>query len=60
MDVPFRALGRVIAHEIYHILAQTTEHDESGVAKAAFSLEDLMVDGFAFNPAGLQRLKIPD
>ena len=30
-----RALARVIAHEIYHILAETTEHEDAGLAKAA-------------------------
>src|SRR6516164_5617416 len=36
-----RALARVAAHEIYHIVAQTAEHQEKGVAKASFSSRDL-------------------
>ena len=51
-----RALGRVIAHELYHILAQTTEHAEAGVAKASFSVQDLLDRNFSFNSASLERL----
>jgi hypothetical protein len=52
-----RALGRVVAHELYHILALTTEHAEAGVAKPSFSAQDLMSDRFSFNPASLERLR---
>jgi len=51
-----RAVARVAAHEIYHILAQTPDHDESGVAKASFSPGDLMVEGFRFRASSLHRL----
>jgi hypothetical protein len=51
-----RALGRVMAHEIYHILAGTEGHDESGVAKGSFSMADLMSEHFAFNPSTVRRL----
>jgi hypothetical protein len=37
-----RALARVVAHEIYHILARTTAHAAGGLAKASHSLEDLI------------------
>lgn len=36
------ALGRVVAHEMYHILARTTGHAAVGLAKATESLEDLV------------------
>lgn len=36
------AMGRVVAHEMYHILARTTTHAEKGLAKASHSLEDLI------------------
>src|SRR5262245_25968221 len=29
-----RALARLAAHEIYHIVAQTTDHQDAGIAKA--------------------------
>jgi hypothetical protein len=36
------ALGRVVAHELYHILAHTTGHAARGLAKASHSLEELV------------------
>ena len=36
------ALGRVVAHELYHILAKTTGHAARGLAKASHSLEELV------------------
>jgi hypothetical protein len=39
------ALGRVVAHELYHILASTTGHAARGLAKASESLEDLVSSG---------------
>jgi hypothetical protein len=36
------ALGRVVAHELYHVLANTTGHGRSGLAKPAESLRDLV------------------
>lgn len=44
-----RALARLIAHEIYYVLAQTTGHPDSGVAKPWFSLNDLTIGRFDFN-----------
>ena len=37
-----RALGRVLAHELVHIFAQTARHG-SGVCQAAFTVDDLLV-----------------
>lgn len=36
------ALGRVVAHELYHILARTTAHAAKGLARATESLEELI------------------
>ena len=36
------AMGRVVAHELYHILAHTTGHATEGLAKATRSLRDLI------------------
>jgi hypothetical protein len=41
-----RALGRILAHELYHIFANTQRHASSGVAKEAYSVSDLMGDDF--------------
>src|SRR5262245_23552333 len=51
-----RALGRVIAHEIYHIVGQTAEHHDTGVAKAVFSARDLRNPRFEFDPWSLARM----
>ena len=43
-----RALGRVLAHELYHIFANTTRHGSWGVAKECYSVQDLLSDDFQF------------
>jgi hypothetical protein len=43
-----RALGRVLAHELYHIFANTTRHAEGGVGKPVYSVEDLLSTAFRF------------
>jgi len=43
-----RALGRVLAHELYHIFANTTHHAATGVAKESYSVQDLLTDDFQF------------
>lgn len=56
-DVVFgRALARVIAHEIYHIVAQTTDHEGAGIAKPTLSMNDLTADIFDLSPATLRRM----
>jgi hypothetical protein len=42
-----RALARVIAHELYHALSRTTCHAHSGIAKSAFSRDDLLGESLA-------------
>jgi len=42
-----RALGRVLAHELYHIFANTTRHG-TGVAKESYNVQDLLSDDFQF------------
>ncbi len=40
-----RAIGRVLAHELYHILGKTHEHNEDGsLAKEAISAKQLIAD----------------
>jgi len=43
-----RAVGRVLAHELYHILANT-QHHGSGVGKAAYTVDNLLADVFQFD-----------
>lgn len=43
-----RALGRVLAHELYHIFANTIHHGSVGVAKESYGIQDLLSDDFQF------------
>lgn len=36
-----RAMGRVLAHELYHIVADTAEHGRKGVTQAALTTREL-------------------
>jgi len=54
-----RALARVAAHEIYHIVAQTAEHQEKGVAKASFSARDLTAARFDLDTWALTLMHPP-
>jgi hypothetical protein len=52
-----RALGRVLAHELYHIVTQSEDHSGAGVAKARFSAADLMKNEFEFTEMALDRIR---
>jgi hypothetical protein len=52
-----RALGRVVAHELYHILAKTDEHDHEGITKKALSGSALISDSMRFSPHDLEKLR---
>jgi hypothetical protein len=54
-----RALARVIAHELYHIVAGTAEHHDTGVAKASFTVRDLVTPRFDFDMSSLDQMKPP-
>ncbi|HLK63106.1 MAG TPA: hypothetical protein VKU19_06680 [Bryobacteraceae bacterium] len=43
-----RALARVVAHELYHIFANTSHHGSCGIGKSAYSVQDLLADDFQF------------
>ena len=46
-----RAIARVVAHELYHIFANTHHHGSDGVAKAAYTVQELLSDDFVFEEA---------
>jgi hypothetical protein len=52
-----RAMARVVAHELYHVLMRTTEHARGGVARSCFSTADLLTERFEFEGATLARLR---
>jgi len=43
-----RALGRVLAHELYHIFANTAAHNSSGVGKSRYTVQELLCPEFRF------------
>ena len=45
-----------MAHELYHIFANTTRHG-SGVAKEAYTVRDLMCEEFQFQQRETQMLQ---
>lgn len=52
-----RALGRVVAHELYHILGKTTEHTRHGISKGLQNSFDLIRENFQFDRRALLWLK---
>jgi hypothetical protein len=43
-----RAVGRVLAHELYHIFANTRAHGSEGVAKRSYTVRELISPAFHF------------
>jgi hypothetical protein len=52
-----RAMGRVLAHELYHVFANTTKHASWGVAKAFFTSKDLVSVQFQFQEKDTKALR---
>ncbi len=51
-----RALARVIAHELYHILLRTKSHGKTGVARATQTAAQLVAPRISFSRADERRL----
>jgi hypothetical protein len=51
-----RALGRVMAHELYHVVLRTTSHGRNGLARESQTSKDLMADHYEFAPADERKL----
>lgn len=52
-----RALGRVVAHEIYHMVLRTREHSSSGASRPCFRPSDLTAADFEFDRATVALLQ---
>jgi hypothetical protein len=52
-----RAMARVAAHELYHVMMGSREHTHQGVAKASFSVNDLLDERFEFDRAALALMR---
>ena len=55
-----RAMGRVLAHELYHVLSNEREHENGGVAKPSFSASDVLKENFSLGETALLRMHSPD
>jgi hypothetical protein len=52
-----RALGRVLAHELFHVFASTDKHGHEGVAKTTYSRNDLTAERFEFDVKDAKRIE---
>ena len=52
-----RAIGRVLAHELFHVFASTAHHGSDGIAKSTFAEHELMAQHFTFEPAEFRALR---
>jgi hypothetical protein len=52
-----RALGRVVAHELYHVMSASAAHAASGLAKPVVSWDELTAGRFGFRPVDLRDLQ---
>lgn len=52
-----RAIGRVLAHELFHVFASTAHHGSEGIAKPTFAEHELMAEHFTFEPAEFRALR---
>jgi hypothetical protein len=54
-----RALARLLAHELCHVLLKSGDHSHGGIAKAGFTARDLLIDQIGFEESTLARLRPP-
>jgi hypothetical protein len=52
-----RAMGRVLAHELYHIVADTAEHGKDGVAQPALSARELTSGQLELKPKDVDAIQ---
>jgi hypothetical protein len=52
-----RAVGRVLAHELYHIMAKTEKHGTKGVAKPALSAKQLVSNQLEMDRSDLDQIQ---
>jgi len=52
-----RALGRVLAHELVHMLTRSGNHGHNGVFKAGLTVEELTAGELPLDPSDLHRLR---
>jgi hypothetical protein len=50
-------LGRVLAHELYHVLVNTRDHDKHGLGRARLTWTELLSARTRFSAAAVERLR---
>lgn len=53
-----RAVGRVLAHELFHVFAGTVHHGSGGVAKPIFTERELLSRQFRFEASEFRMLRV--
>ena len=53
-----RAVGRVIAHELFHILARSKHHGSSGIGKQFYAPRELVARQFKLQNRQVQQLRL--
>jgi len=52
-----RAVARILAHELYHLLANTRSHTSGGIAKSAYSVHELLAPILQFGKKECESLR---
>ncbi len=52
-----RAVGRVLAHELYHVFAKTRHHGSRGVAEPLYSAQTMMANEFRLDNSQVRQLR---
>lgn len=52
-----RALGRVLAHELYHVLSGSAAHDTAGVARGALGAAELVRNELRLSEGACRRIR---
>ena len=50
-----RAMARLAAHELYHVLSKSSDHTQTGIGKAQFAVSDLLSDHLEFEETVLAK-----
>ncbi|MEJ7604783.1 MAG: hypothetical protein WKF37_00570 [Bryobacteraceae bacterium] len=53
-----KAMARVLAHELYHILGATRHHHATGVSKACFGSNELLAEDFSLDNLTLAQMRL--
>lgn len=52
-----RAMGRVLAHELYHMVARTDKHEAAGVTRPALSARELISGQLQLQPSDVEAIQ---